>query len=93
MVLNAIVALMVFGASLDLRMADLRRVAQRPKGVLAGLSAQALLTPGLTCLLTWVFRVIRPWRWERSSSRPAPAARSRTCSPGARAATSRSRWG
>jgi bile acid:Na+ symporter, BASS family len=57
MVLNAIVALMVFGASLDLRMADLHRVVQRPKGVLAGLSAQALLTPGLTCLLTWVFRV------------------------------------
>lgn len=56
-VLNAIVALMVFGASLDLRLADLRRVIARPAGIVAGLSAQALLTPGLTCLLTWIFRV------------------------------------
>ncbi len=55
--LNAIVALMVFGASLDLRTEDLRRVVQRPAGILAGLSAQALLTPALTCLLSWVFRV------------------------------------
>lgn len=56
-VLNAIVALMVFGASLDLRLDDLRRVVQRPAGIIAGLSAQAFLTPALTCLLTWVFRV------------------------------------
>lgn len=55
--LNAIVALMVFGASLDLRWADLRRVVAKPAGVVAGLSAQAVLTPALTCLLTWVFRV------------------------------------
>lgn len=55
--LNAIVALMVFGASLDLRAEDLRRVVRRPAGILAGLSAQALLTPALTCLLSWVFRV------------------------------------
>ncbi len=55
--LNAIVALMVFGASLDLRWADLRRVVAKPAGVFAGLSAQALLTPAMTCLLTWVFRV------------------------------------
>ena len=56
-ILNVIVALMVFGASLDLRMDDLRRVVQRPAGIIAGLSAQAFLTPALTCLLTWVFRV------------------------------------
>jgi BASS family bile acid:Na+ symporter len=56
-VLNAIVALMVFGASLDLRWADLQRVVAKPAGVLAGLSAQAVLTPALTCLLTYVFRV------------------------------------
>ncbi|MBX7119012.1 MAG: bile acid:sodium symporter family protein [Gemmatimonadaceae bacterium] len=55
--LNAIIALMVLGASLDLRVADLRRVAARPAGVLAGLSAQAVLTPAATCLLSWVFRV------------------------------------
>ncbi len=56
-VLNAIVALMVFGASLDLRWADLQRVAAKPAGIIAGLSAQAVLTPALTCLLTWVLRV------------------------------------
>lgn len=56
-VLNLIVALMVFGASLDLRVNDLRRVVQRPAGIAAGLSAQAVLTPALTCLLTWVFKV------------------------------------
>jgi BASS family bile acid:Na+ symporter len=55
--LNAIIAFMVFGASLDLRLDDLRRVIARPAGVLAGLSAQAVLTPAMTCLLTWVFRV------------------------------------
>jgi len=55
--LNVIVALMVFGASLDLRFEDLRRVVQRPAGIVAGLSAQAILTPALTCLLSWVFRV------------------------------------
>lgn len=56
-VLNAIVALMVFGASLDLRWSDLQRVVAKPAGVIAGLSAQAVLTPALTCLLTYVFRV------------------------------------
>ena len=55
--LNAIVALMVLGASLDLRMADLRNVVRRPAGLLAGLSAQAVLTPAATCLLSWVFKV------------------------------------
>jgi bile acid:Na+ symporter, BASS family len=56
-VLNAIIAFMVFGASLDLRLDDLRRVVAKPAGVLAGLSAQAVLTPALTCLMTVVLRV------------------------------------
>lgn len=56
-VLNAIVALMVFGASLDLRLDDLRRVVRHPAGIVAGLSAQAVLTPAATCLLTWIFKV------------------------------------
>lgn len=55
--LNAIIALMILGASLDLRVSDLRAVVARPAGVIAGLSAQAVLTPAATCLLTWVFRV------------------------------------
>jgi BASS family bile acid:Na+ symporter len=55
--LNAIIALMVLGASLELRPADLKRVFAQPAGVIAGLSAQAVLTPAATCLLTWVFKV------------------------------------
>ena len=54
--LNAIIALMILGASLDPRVEDLRRVVQRPAGVFAGLSAQAVLTPAATCLLTWALR-------------------------------------
>lgn len=55
--LNAIIALMMFGVSLDLRVADFQRVVARPAGALAGLAAQAVLTPAATCLFTWVFKV------------------------------------
>lgn len=56
-ILNAIVALMIFGVSLDLRAADFRRVVANPAAPAAGLLAQAVIVPALTCLLTWVFRV------------------------------------
>ncbi|MDH5233734.1 MAG: bile acid:sodium symporter family protein [Gemmatimonadota bacterium] len=56
-ILNAIVALMMFGVSLELRPADFRRVVARPAAPAAGLLAQAVIVPALTCLLTWVFRV------------------------------------
>ncbi|MCC7001222.1 MAG: bile acid:sodium symporter family protein [Gemmatimonadaceae bacterium] len=56
-VLNAIIAFMMFGVSLDLRAADFVRVWRQPAGAVAGLSAQAVLTPALTCLLTWVLQV------------------------------------
>jgi BASS family bile acid:Na+ symporter len=56
-ILNAIVALMMFGVSLDLRPADFRRVVARPAAPVAGLFAQAVVVPAFTCLLTWVFRV------------------------------------
>lgn len=55
--LNAIIALMMFGVSLDLRWSDFQRVAARPAAPVAGLFAQAVIVPALTCLLTWVFRV------------------------------------
>lgn len=55
--LNVVIAVMILGASLELRLADLRRVIARPSGVIAGFTAQAVLTPALTCLLTYVFRV------------------------------------
>ena len=55
--LNAIIALMMFGVSLELRVADFRRVAARPAGAFAGLVAQAVLTPAATCLFTWALDV------------------------------------
>ena len=55
--LNAIIALMMFGVSLELRVADFRRVAAKPAGAMAGLAAQAVLTPAATCLFTWLFDV------------------------------------
>lgn len=51
-VVNAIIAVMMFGAALELRVEDFRRVATRPAGLLAGFAAQAVLTPAATCLLT-----------------------------------------
>ena len=55
--LNAIIALMMFGVSFELRPADFRRIAARPAGAFAGLAAQAVITPAATCLFTWVFNV------------------------------------
>ncbi len=55
--LNAIIALMMLGVSFELRVSDFRRVAARPAGALAGLAAQAVLTPAATCLVTWLFNV------------------------------------
>ena len=54
---NAIIAVMMFGAALELRLDDFRRVAQRPAGLFAGFTAQAVLTPAATCLLTIVLDV------------------------------------
>lgn len=54
---NAIIAVMMFGAALELRIDDFRRVARRPAGLLAGFTAQAVLTPAATCLLTIVLDV------------------------------------
>lgn len=55
--LNAILALMMFGVSLNLRPADFRRVLTIPRAPIAGLFAQFLLLPAATCLFTWAFRV------------------------------------
>lgn len=47
-VLNAVLALMMFGIALSLKAVDFKRVAQQPKGPLVGLVAQFLLLPALT---------------------------------------------
>jgi Predicted Na+-dependent transporter len=55
--LNAILALMMFGVSLELRPADFKRILLSPRAPFAGLFAQFLLLPAGTCLVTWAFRI------------------------------------
>jgi BASS family bile acid:Na+ symporter len=56
-ILNAIIALMMFGVSLNLTPADFRRVLSIPRAPVAGLIAQFLLLPAATCLVTWALRI------------------------------------
>jgi bile acid:Na+ symporter, BASS family len=55
--LNVVIGLIMFGVALDLRMEDFRDIVRHPRGVLVGLTAQFLLLPSATFLLT---RVIDP---------------------------------
>ena len=55
--INLILALMMFGVSLDLRAEDFRRVLREPKAPAIGLLAQFLLLPALTCLATWALAI------------------------------------
>ncbi|KRW61959.1 bile acid:sodium symporter family protein [Pseudomonas sp. TTU2014-080ASC] len=50
--LNAIIALMMFGVSLELRMDDFKRILLAPKAPLIGMLVQFVLLPASTCLLT-----------------------------------------
>lgn len=52
LLLNGILALVMFGVALDVRVEDLRRVVQDPRGPLIGLAAQFVLLPALTFGLT-----------------------------------------
>ena len=52
--LNAILALMMFGVALSLRPDDFTRVIRMPIAPAAGLVAQFLLLPAATCLVTWL---------------------------------------
>ncbi|WP_150911889.1 bile acid:sodium symporter family protein [Marinobacter halotolerans] len=55
--LNVIMAFMMFGVSLNLKPDDFRRVLAIPRAPVAGLLAQFLLLPAVTCLFTAVFRI------------------------------------
>ncbi|WP_376696795.1 bile acid:sodium symporter family protein [Wenzhouxiangella sp. EGI_FJ10305] len=55
--LNVILALMMFGVALTLRPADFTRVIRRPVAPAAGLVAQFLLLPAATCLVTWLLEL------------------------------------
>lgn len=54
--LNAIIALIMFGVALDLRVHDFTRLLKSPKGPLVGLLAQFLLLPAITFVLTLILR-------------------------------------
>ena len=54
--LNVILAFIMFGIALDLKLDNFRNVIQQPKALLIGLSSQLLLLPALTFLLILVFK-------------------------------------
>ncbi len=55
--LNVIMACMMFGVSLTLRVDDFRRVLVAPVAPGVGMIAQFLLLPSLTCLVTWLLNI------------------------------------
>ncbi len=57
LILNIIIAVMMFGVSLTLRLEDFARIVRNPKAPIVGLVAQFILLPLLTCLGTWAFHV------------------------------------
>lgn len=57
MLLNIILALMMFGVSLTLKTEDFLRVARAPKATLVGLFAQFLMLPAFSCLVTWALHI------------------------------------
>lgn len=54
--LYGVLAFVMFGVALDLRPAQFRLLAERPKPVLVGLASQLLLLPALTYLLILLFK-------------------------------------
>jgi BASS family bile acid:Na+ symporter len=54
LILNAVLAMMMFGIALSLTLADFKRIVKKPKGPLVGLAAQFILLPAMTCALTWL---------------------------------------
>src|SRR3989338_3184698 len=55
--IKVIVAVMMFGVSLELRLDDFKRIVRDPKAPLIGLFAQFVLLPALTCLACWALRI------------------------------------
>ncbi len=57
LLLNGILALMMFGVSLQLKPADFARIISNPRAPLAGLLAQFVLLPAATCAATVLLNV------------------------------------
>ena len=51
-ILNVVLASMILGIALDIRWLDFKAVAKMPKAIAAGLTAQFLILPAVTALLT-----------------------------------------
>lgn len=57
LLLNSILALMIFGVSLTLKPSDFSQILKAPRAPLAGLLAQFLLLPALTCAASWALNM------------------------------------
>ncbi len=55
--INAMIALMMFGVSLELKPVDFKRILIKPRAPVTGLLLQFLFLPAVTCLATWVFDI------------------------------------
>lgn len=55
-ILNAALALIMFGVALNLQISDFTRLLQHPKAILVGLSSQFLLLPLLTLVLVYLIQ-------------------------------------
>lgn len=51
--LNVLIAIMMFGVSLELKVDDFKRIVRNPKAPVIGLFLQFLFLPLVTCLVTW----------------------------------------
>lgn len=56
-ILNVILAFMMFGVSLSLRGEDFKRILKKPDAPITGLLAQFVLLPAASCLITWALNV------------------------------------
>jgi BASS family bile acid:Na+ symporter len=54
--LNLILAFLMFGIALDIRLEDFKKIFQRPKSPIVGLTSEYILLPLLTLLLIWIFQ-------------------------------------
>lgn len=55
--LNVMIAIMMFGVSLELKFDDFKRIIKNPKAPVIGLVIQFLILPAFTCLVTWALDI------------------------------------
>lgn len=55
LLLNICLAILMFGVALDIRVSDFRRIFDKPKAPIVGLTSQLILLPILTLLMIYIF--------------------------------------